>query len=209
MTSPASRWACLAAGVCFAASGAVAFDGRVVGISDGDTVTVLDANKRQHKIRLSGIDAPESGQAFGNRSKQALSDCAFGKAATITGDKTDRYGRTIAKLTVGGIDCNLKQIERGMAWHYKKYELEQPPGERKAYAAAEAAARDAKVGLWADPHAMPPWEWRNGDGPGTQKGEQQRAHAAGECACDTGATCTGKRGASYCLMPNGRRRYDR
>lgn len=148
MTSPASRWACLAAGVCFAASGAVAFDGRVVGISDGDTVTVLDANKRQHKIRLSGIDAPESGQAFGNRSKQALSDCAFGKAATITGDKTDRYGRTIAKLTVGGIDCNLKQIERGMAWHYKKYELEQPPGERKTYAAAEAAARDAKVGLW-------------------------------------------------------------
>ena len=184
-----------------------ALEGRVVGVSDGDTLTVLDGDKRQHKIRLSGIDAPESGQAFGNRSKQALSDCAFGKAATVTGDKTDRYGRTVARVSVAGVDCNRRQIELGMAWHYKKYAGEQPAAERAAYAAAEDAARAAKRGLWADPHAMPPWDWRNGDGPGTQKGEQSRAHDAGDCDCETGGVCAGKRGGQYCLTANGGRRY--
>lgn len=181
--------------------------GRVVGVSDGDTLTVLDDAKRQHKMRLSGIDAPESGQAFGNRSKQSLSDCAFGKHATVIGDKTDRYGRTVARVMVGAVDCNLRQIELGMAWHYKKYENEQPPAERSAYAAAELTARAQKRGLWSDLNPMPPWDWRNGDGPGTQKGEQQRAHDAGDCDCDTGKLCTGKRGGQYCLTRAGARRY--
>jgi len=180
---------------------------RVVGVSDGDTVTVLDASKQQHKIRLSGIDAPESGQAFGQRAKQALSECAFGKYATVTGDKIDRYGRTVAKVTVSGVDCNLRQLELGMAWHYKKYEGEQPVDERRAYAQAEARARSKKIGLWIDPSAVPPWDWRNGDAPGTHKGEQRRAHAAGECDCTIGASCIGKRGGSYCLDANARRRY--
>lgn len=184
-----------------------ALEGRVIGVSDGDTITVLDADKRQHKIRLSGIDAPESGQAFGNRAKQGLSDCAFGKTALVTGDKTDRYGRTVAKVTVAGVDCNLRQIELGLAWHYKKYAGEQPATERSSYAAAEDAARTARRGLWVDPHAMPPWEWRNGDGPGTQKGEQSRAHNAGECDCDSSFTCTGKRGATYCVTRAGTLRY--
>lgn len=185
----------------------LALDGRVVGVSDGDTLTLLDADKRQHKIRLSGIDAPESGQAFGSRSKQALSDCAFGKTAIVTGDNTDRYGRTVAKVSVAGVDCNRRQIELGMAWHYKKYAGEQPVAERTAYAAAEDAARGEKRGLWVDPHAMPPWDWRNGDGPGTQKGEQHRAHQAGECDCGSGGSCPGKRGATYCLTESGQRRY--
>ena len=127
--------------------------------------------------------------------------------ATVTGDKTVRYGRTVARVSVAGVDCNRRQIELGMAWHYKKYAGEQPAAERAAYAAAEDAARAAKRGLWADPHAMPPWDWRNGDGPGTQKGEQSRAHDAGDCDCETGGVCAGKRGGQYCLTANGGRRY--
>ena len=177
--------------------------GRVVGVADGDTLTVLDALKHQHKIRLSGIDAPEGGQAFGQRSKQALSDCAFGKQVTVDGDKLDRYGRTIGKVMVGNIDCNLRQAELGMAWHFKKYASERPPTENKRYAAAEDAARAAKRGLWADTRAMPPWEWRDGG---------QQAHAAakessGQCDCATAQVCTGKRGGSYCLTDAGKKRY--
>ena len=177
--------------------------GRVVGIADGDTITVLDALKHQHKIRLSGIDAPEGGQAFGQRSKQTLSDCAFGKNATVEGDKTDRYGRAVGRVVVAGVDCNLRQVELGMAWHYVKYANERPATESKMYAAAEVAARAAKRGLWADSHAMPPGEWRAGG---------QQAHAAakessGECDCSTGKTCTGKRGGLYCLSSNGSKRY--
>ena len=91
---------------------AQAVTGRVVGVSDGDTITLLDADKHQHKVRLASIDAPESGQAFGRRSKQTLSDCAFGKQATLTGDKVDRYGRTVSKVMVAGVDCNLRQVDR-------------------------------------------------------------------------------------------------
>ena len=126
---------------------------------------------------------------------------------TVTGDKTVRYGRTVARVSVAGVDCNRRQIELGMARHYKKYASEHPAAERTAYAAAEDAARASKRGLWAGPHAMPPWDWRNGDGPGTQKGEQQRAHQAGECDCGSGGSCTGKRGATYCLTETGQRRH--
>lgn len=89
--------------------------GRLVGVSDGDTITVLDALKHRHKIRLSGIDALEGGQAFTSRSKEALSDCAFGMQATVDGDKSDRYGRRVGKVMIGTVDCNLRQIELGMA----------------------------------------------------------------------------------------------
>jgi endonuclease YncB( thermonuclease family) len=128
--------------------------GRVIGVADGDTITILDALKRQHKIRLSGIDAPEGDQAFGQRSKQTLSDCAFGKEATVEGDKTDRYGRAVGRVVVAGADCNLRRVELGMAWHYVKYAGERPASESKAYAAAEVAARAAKRGLWVDPHTV-------------------------------------------------------
>lgn len=177
--------------------------GRVVGVSDGDTITLLDALKHQHKIRLSGIDAPEGGQAFGSRSKEALSDCAFGKQATVDGDKSDRYGRRVGKVMIGVVDCNLRQVELGMAWHYVKYASERPAAESKAYAAAEVAARAAKKGLWADAKAMPPWEWRDGG---------QQAHAAakessGECDCAKEQVCMGKRGGNYCLTDSGKKRY--
>lgn len=177
--------------------------GRVVSVADGDTITVLDALKHQHKIRLSGIDAPEGGQAFGNRSKEALSECAFGKQAAVDGDKSDRYGRRVGKVMIGSVDCNLRQIELGMAWHFVKYASERPVAESKAYATAETTARMTKKGLWADAKAMPPWEWRDGG---------QQAHAAtkelsGQCDCAKEQVCIGKRGGNYCLTDGGKKRY--
>lgn len=134
--------------------------GRVVGIADGDTVTVLDAQKVQHKIRLAGIDAPEKAQPFGNRSKVSLSDLAFDKMVTVESDKRDRYGREVGKVLVDGRDVNLIQVERGMAWHYKAYEREQSPSDRKLYDAAESDAKAARRGLWRDAEPTPPWEFR-------------------------------------------------
>jgi endonuclease YncB( thermonuclease family) len=135
--------------------------GRVVGVTDGDTVTVLDGQKVQHKIRLAGIDAPEKAQPFGNRSKESLSDVAFEKSVTVETDKRDRYGREVGKMLVNGRDVNLIQVERGMAWHYKAYEREQSPSDRKLYDAAEDDAKAARRGLWRDAEPVPPWEFRH------------------------------------------------
>ena len=147
---------CLIALVCQADT----LRGRVVGVADGDTVTLLDAQKVQHKIRLSGIDAPERSQAFGQRSKEHLSDLVFGQTVEVDFNKTDRYGRLIGKIVVNGQDANLQQLHAGMAWHYKEYEREQPPEERMRYAQAEDDARSQRVGLWKDPKPVPPWEFR-------------------------------------------------
>jgi len=134
--------------------------GRVVGVADGDTITVLDGGKVQHKIRLSGIDAPEKKQAFGNRSKESLSDLAFDKMVDVETSKRDRYGRQIGKVLVNGRDANMVQLERGMAWFYRKYQGEQSPNDRRLYEAAENAARSEKRGLWRDADPVEPWEFR-------------------------------------------------
>ena len=134
--------------------------GRVIGVSDGDTVTVLDADKVQHKIRLAGIDAPELRQAFGRRSKEALSACAFGKEAAVVGNKIDRYGRLVGKVLVLGDDCNLRQVELGLAWHYKAYEREQSFTDKAAYGLAEIRAQESQLGLWKDLSPQPPWDYR-------------------------------------------------
>lgn len=134
--------------------------GEVVGVTDGDTVTLLDSDQVQHKVRLAGIDAPEKKQAFGNVSKKALSDCAYSKTAHVETTKSDRYGRKVGKVTVDGVDCNLRQIKLGMAWHYKKYMNEQPSGDRQMYASAQIKAMVDHTGLWADVEAVPPWEFR-------------------------------------------------
>lgn len=134
--------------------------GRVVAVADGDTVTVLDDHKVQHKIRLAGIDAPENGMPYGQRSKQYLSDLVFGKTVILEGDKVDRYGRTVAKVLLNGRDVNLAQIAAGMAWHYKKYEREQSSNDRMLYGAEELDARAARRGLWGDPQPVAPWDWR-------------------------------------------------
>ena len=134
--------------------------GRVVGVADGDTVTVLDDHRVQHKVRLAGIDAPEKGMPYGQRSKQYLSDLVFGKTVTLEGDKVDRYGRTVAKVILNGRGVNLAQIAAGMAWHYKKYDREQTANDRMLYRAEELSARAARRGLWGDAQPQAPWDWR-------------------------------------------------
>lgn len=101
---------------------AATLTGRVVGVSDGDTITVIDNTNTQFKIRLAGIDAPEKKQAFGQVSKKALSDLVFGKQVNVEYDKQDRYGRTIGKVLVNGTDANLEQVKQGLAWFYRKYQ---------------------------------------------------------------------------------------
>jgi endonuclease YncB( thermonuclease family) len=138
------------------------FTGRVVGITDGDTVTVLDSDNVQHKVRLSGIDAPEKKQDFGNRSKESLSELVFSKLVSVETGKQDRYGREVGKIVVDGVDANLRQVQRGFAWHYKAYMREQSLEDKMLYSDAEDDAKAEKLGLWRDKDPIAPWAWRKG-----------------------------------------------
>ena len=129
--------------------------GRVVGVADGDTLTVLDGNKGLTKIRLHQIDAPEKKQDFGQRSKQSLSELVYGKQVRVEVFDTDHYGRKVGKVWVNGTDANLEQVKRGMAWVYEKYAND------PAYFAAERAAKSGRVGLWNQPNPTPPWVFRH------------------------------------------------
>ena len=131
-------------------------DGRVVAVADGDTLTVLH-KRTQVKVRLVDIDAPESKQPFGNRSKQSLSDMCFKKYATVSDQGRDRYGRTLGRVYCDGVDVNEEQVQRGMAWVFVRYAPKNSP-----LYAIEKQARAAKAGLWADAEPIPPWEWRGG-----------------------------------------------
>ena len=158
----------------FAAGAATqTFDARVVRVTDGDTITVLDANKVQHRIRLAGIDAPEKGQPFAERSKQSLRRMVMGRNARIEWDERDRYGRLVGKawVTPTGINCTQEpcpktldagraQLTVGLAWHY----LGRHQGEEDslAYEFDEMEARARRVGLWSDPDPVAPWDWRHG-----------------------------------------------
>jgi len=135
--------------------------GRVVGVSDGDTVTVLDADNKPHKIRLSGIDAPEKEQAYGQKSKESLSELVFGKSVDVEWRKQDRYGRTVGKIMLGGVDICLEQLKRGMAWHYKQYQQEQTAQDRLIYAESEILARSMGAGLWQDAEPLEPSAFRH------------------------------------------------
>ena len=134
--------------------------GRVVRVTDGDTIVVLDSNNAQHKIRLLGIDAPERKQAYGTKSKEHLSDSVAGKFVVVEYEKRDYYKRILGKVLLSNQDINLEQIKAGLAWHYKKYQNEQTPDDRYIYSKTEIEAKEAKRGLWADPNPVPPWEYR-------------------------------------------------
>lgn len=134
--------------------------GYVVRIADGDTVTVLDADKVQHRIRLAAIDAPERRQPFGQVSKQHLAEMVFNRHVRVDWHKTDRYSRLIGKVYMDGIDVGLAQIEAGLAWHYTAYAKEQSVEDRAAYSAAHQEAERAGRGLWSDPLRIAPWSWR-------------------------------------------------
>jgi len=130
------------------------FEATVVGVTDGDTITVL-RDRQQTRIRLDGIDCPEGGQAFSARAKQLTSALVFGREVTIEPRDLDRYGRTVARVYVDGRDVSLELLKAGFAWHFKRYSAD------PILAQAEIDARNAKSGLWADPHAIAPWDFRH------------------------------------------------
>jgi endonuclease YncB( thermonuclease family) len=134
--------------------------GKVVGITDGDTLTLLDENQTQYRIRVSGIDTPERGQAFGHVASDNLAKLAFGQLAIADCQKQDRYRRWVCVVKANGVDVGLAQVRAGLAWHYKKYAGEQTPLDRDLYAKAEHEAKEAHAGLWKDEDPVPPWDWR-------------------------------------------------
>ena len=135
------------------------YKGKVVSIADGDTFTLLTAEKKQIKVRLSEIDTPERAQPFGTRARQALSDLVFNKEVVVVEDDTDRYGRLVGQVYVEGLHVNRKMVQDGMAWVYRQYLKDESLLED------QEAARLSKRGLWSLPSTeqVPPWEWRRGN----------------------------------------------
>lgn len=145
--------------------------GKVVAVTDGDTIKVLDSNNVQHKVRLTGIDAPEKAQPFGKVSRKHLASMVAGKEVRVESSKTDRYGRVLGKVWVQPRDCtscgktlnaNHAQILSGMAWWYQYYAKDQPTKDRERYKSAVSEAKKMKRGLWSESNAIPPWAWRKG-----------------------------------------------
>lgn len=162
------RYRCLRSGLALLLAGllttlpvaATPWVGTVVGVADGDTLTLLAADRATHRIRLDGIDAPERSQPFGQRARQSLAALAHGRPALADCGKQDRYGRAVCRVTVDGVDVGLEQVRRGLAWHYTRYANEQPPQVRSGYAQAERQARDERIGLWTIPQPVAPWDYR-------------------------------------------------
>jgi micrococcal nuclease len=139
-------------GLSFAASAAL-HAAPVIGIADGDTLTVLE-DQKPRKIRLANIDAPERKQDFGEKSRQSLSQLCFKKDATYQVQDTDRYGRTVAVVKCDGVEANRTQVMRGFAWVYRRYNKD------PSLHQMEAAAKKHRAGLWSHPSPVPPWEFR-------------------------------------------------
>ncbi len=147
--------------------------GKVISVADGDTITILTPRKEQLKIRLSAVDTPEGGQAYGNKAKQFTSSMVYRKQVQVEKETVDRYGRTVGFVYVNGSNLSEQIITNGYGWVYRKYckwafcddwlELEEQ-------------ARNSRKGLWADPHAIPPWEWR----------KQKRNGSAGSAGVEGG-----------------------
>ena len=150
--------------------------GRVVGVSDGDTLTLAGPGRRPVMVRLAGIDAPERDQPFGQRSRQSLSELAFGQTATVVVQKTDEYGRTVGTVMVGSVNVEAEQVRRGLAWVYRKY------SDDSRLLALEAEAKAARRGLWAEVNPTPPWDWRHGGrAAATPESALPRTDLAGRC----------------------------
>ncbi|HLU03208.1 MAG TPA: thermonuclease family protein [Advenella sp.] len=129
-------------------------EGRVVGIADGDTLTILDKARQQHKIRLAQIDAPESGMPYGRAAKKFLSLAVYRKTVRVLADKRDRYGRVLGVVYLGRQNINMRMVANGYAWAYRAYVTD------TAYCNAQALARRQRQGLWAEKKPVPPWQWR-------------------------------------------------
>jgi endonuclease YncB( thermonuclease family) len=136
---------------------AQAWKGKVVGVTDGDTITVLQG-KNAIKVRLYGIDCPEKRQAFGTRAKQFTSDLVFGKTVDVEAVDVDRYGRTVGVVSLpDGTVANREMVRTGFGWVYSRYCKKPICLEWKRL---ESEAATAKRGLWKDKNPVPPWEWR-------------------------------------------------
>lgn len=150
----------LAAALFILPASAETLSGRIIHVADGDTVTLLTAQKTSVRVRVAGIDAPEKKQAWGARSRQAMMRCAYQKSARVETHKKDRYGRQVGIVTVNGEDCGLTLLKSGLAWFYAAYERELPAQKRALYRAAQDNAKKMKRGLWQDSAPQAPWEWR-------------------------------------------------
>lgn len=139
---------------------AAILSGRCVGVTDGDTITLLTQEQKQVKVRLHGIDAPERSQDYGMVAKRRLSELVFNQSLQVEYWEQDRYGRVIGRLWKKGADINLQMIREGLAWHYAKYAPQE-----YAYAQAQAEANSASRGLWVAVAPTPPWEYRAGNRP--------------------------------------------
>lgn len=148
---------CVVVAVSTATAQVRTIEGRVVGVTDGDTLTLLTPDKQQVRVRLAEIDAPESGQPYGTKAKLVLSELAFGKNVQARVMDTDRYGRTVARVHEGVLDINAELVRRGAAWAYRKYLTD------TTLLAVEAEAKTAQRGLWALPETerVAPWQWRH------------------------------------------------
>lgn len=139
----------------FAAATAAATTGNVVRVIDGDTLIMLTDGNNQVRVRLSEIDAPEQGQAFGQKSKQALTKLCAGKQAVLRATDKDRYGRTLARVYCNGLDANSEMVKLGMAWVYDRYAKD------ATLYTYQDAAKAGRAGLWADQNPVQPWVYRS------------------------------------------------
>ena len=134
--------------------------GRVIGVTDGDTLKVLDAKRVVHKIRLAGIDAPEKKQEFGQKSKANLSALTHNQKATLQCQKEDRHRTKVCVVSVDGVDVGLEQLKSGLAWWYRKDANKQSLHDRLNYGEAEFNARKQRISLWQSDQPIPPWQWQ-------------------------------------------------
>jgi len=132
------------------------FSGKIIGVHDGDTATLLTSDHVSIKIRLASIDAPEANQSFGQKSKQSLSEMVFGREVVVEKETIDKYGRTVGVIFLGDTNINQMQLARGFAWVYRKYSND------ASLLALEENAKRNKLGLWQDANPTPPWEFRHG-----------------------------------------------
>lgn len=130
-----------------------AIEGKVIKVSDGDTITILNPQKQQVKVRLYGIDAPEKKQAYGNKSRKFLSNLIAGKIVEVKEKGKDKYKRILGIVYLDGQDINSKMVSSGYAWAFVKYS--------NLYINEEVASKNQKLGLWQDKEPVAPWEYRN------------------------------------------------
>lgn len=160
--------------------------GKVISVADGDTITILLADNTEQKVRLNQIDAPEKGQDFGKASKKSLSDLVYKKDVSIKKVDTDKYGRLVGTVFLDGKDINLEQVKNGMAWVYTEYATDQN------YFDEEKKAKDSRSGLWDNPTAVAPWDFRHGVKKAQPKADETQTIAKLDASPSSSSDCGNK-----------------